>query len=126
MQADTGEHQPSGTKRASHGFSLIELLIVVTIILIIAAIAIPSFLRSRMRANESAAVANMRNITTAEVVYATFGENARVTAATIDAGDATFIGDYNGVAAAAGSAHPVWTNGGFNNGSMQTARVTLP
>jgi hypothetical protein len=57
---------------------------------------------------------------------ATWGRNARVTAATIDAGGATFIGDYNGVAAAAGAAHPVWTNGGFNNGSMQTARLSLP
>jgi len=57
---------------------------------------------------------------------ATFGQNARVTPATIDAGDATFIGDYNGVAASAGHAHPVWTNGGFNNGSMQTSTLTLP
>ena len=57
---------------------------------------------------------------------ATFGQNVRVTALTIDAADATFIGDYAGVAAAAGFAHPVWTNGGFNNGSMQTARLGLP
>lgn len=53
------------------GFSLIELLIVVAIILIIAAIAIPNFMRSRMAANESATVENMRNISTAEMVYAT-------------------------------------------------------
>lgn len=52
------------------GFSLIELLIVVTIILIIAAIAIPNFLRSKIAANESSAVASLRTITTAETTYA--------------------------------------------------------
>jgi prepilin-type N-terminal cleavage/methylation domain-containing protein len=51
------------------GFSLLELLIVVAIILIIATIAIPSLLRSRQAANESAAVANLRTINTAEVTY---------------------------------------------------------
>src|ERR1700730_10294790 len=53
------------------GFSLIELLIVVAIILIIAAIAIPNLLRSKMAANESSAVGSMRTINTAEVSYAT-------------------------------------------------------
>ncbi len=51
------------------GFSLLELLIVVAIILIIATIAIPSLLRSRQAANESAAVANLRNLNSAEVGY---------------------------------------------------------
>lgn len=51
------------------GFSLIELLIVVAIILIIAAIAVPSFLRSRMAANESAAVASIRTLNTAQISY---------------------------------------------------------
>ena len=51
------------------GFSLLELLIVVAIILIIATIAIPSLLRSRQAANESAAVANLRTINTAQVTY---------------------------------------------------------
>jgi prepilin-type N-terminal cleavage/methylation domain-containing protein len=51
------------------GFSLIELLIVVAIILIIAAIAIPNLLRSRIAANESAAVSAIRTINTAEVTY---------------------------------------------------------
>lgn len=53
----------------NRGFSLLELLIVVAIILIIATIAIPSLLRSRQAANESAAVANLRTINTAEVTY---------------------------------------------------------
>ena len=51
------------------GFSLIELLIVVAIILIIAAIAIPNLIRSKMAANESSAVASLRTINTAEVTY---------------------------------------------------------
>ena len=51
------------------GFSLIELLIVVAIILIIAAIAIPNLLRSRMAANEASAVGSLRTINTAEVTY---------------------------------------------------------
>jgi type IV pilus assembly protein PilA len=51
------------------GFSLIELLIVVAIILIIVAIAIPNLLRSRIAANEASAVENLRTITTASVVY---------------------------------------------------------
>jgi prepilin-type N-terminal cleavage/methylation domain-containing protein len=56
-------------KKAAKGFSLIELLIVVAIILIIAAIAIPNLLRSRIAANQASAVGSLRTLNTAEITY---------------------------------------------------------
>src|ERR1700692_1599459 len=78
------------------GFSLIELLIVVAIILIIAAIAIPNLMRSKMAANEASAVASVRTLNTAAVTYsATYGSGfpalmanlARAAAATAASAD---------------------------------------
>jgi prepilin-type N-terminal cleavage/methylation domain-containing protein len=55
--------------RSTKGFSLIELLIVVAIILIIAAIAIPNLLQARVAANEASAVGSLKALQSAEVVY---------------------------------------------------------
>ena len=70
-------HGPSERNRVddSRGFSLIELLIVIAIILIIAAIAIPNLIQARISANEAAAASSIRTITTAAVVYSTTYQN---------------------------------------------------
>jgi type IV pilus assembly protein PilA len=69
MQSAAPKRANGSMVGSESGFSLIELLIVVAIILIIAAIAIPNMLRSKIAANQAAAVANVRTITTASVSY---------------------------------------------------------
>ena len=71
MRSQVPKIGESSEARPNRGFSLIELLIVVAVILTIASIAIPSFIRSRMRAHEAAAVSNLRTITSAEIAYST-------------------------------------------------------
>jgi type IV pilus assembly protein PilA len=70
---NTTSHTQAGTKSRTasdaRGFSLIELLVVVAIILVIAAIAIPQLLRARIAANEAAAAETVRTITTASMAY---------------------------------------------------------
>jgi len=66
------------------GFSLVELLIVVAIILVIAAIAIPSLLRSRIAANQASAIESLRVLGTAEVTYsACYGNGYSTTLAAL-------------------------------------------
>jgi type IV pilus assembly protein PilA len=62
-------------KNKEKGFSLIELLIVVAIILIIAAIAIPNLLRARVAANEASAVGTLRTLNTAAITYSSMYGN---------------------------------------------------
>ena len=109
--------------KRNSGFSLLELLIVVAIILIIATIAIPSLLRSRQAAQESSAVAQIRTINTAEVTYlSSNGGNygsipELITAGLLDGRFATSVSGYTFGVQASGSdytatATPTSTNAG--------------
>lgn len=75
--------------RNEKGFSLVELLVVVIIIAIVAAIAIPNLLASRRAANEASAISSLRTIHSAEITYfsTTGGNTTYTTIATLGAGN---------------------------------------
>ena len=107
----------------SLGFSLLELLIVVAIILIIATIAIPSLLRSRQAAQESSAVAQLRTINTAEITYLSSNQGSYgsipslITQGLLDSRFSGSVSGYNFTVTASGTnytanADPTSTNAG--------------
>jgi type IV pilus assembly protein PilA len=109
--------------KRDEGFSLLELLIVVAIILIIATIAIPSLLRSRQAAQESSAVAQVRTVNTAEVTYLSSNQGnygsipELITAGLLDNRFATSVSGYVFTVQASGTAYtafaePTSTNAG--------------
>jgi type IV pilus assembly protein PilA len=110
--------------RKDHGFTLVELMIVVSIIALIAAIAIPNLLRSRMNANESAAVGSIRLISSGEVAFQS--------AAYVD-NDDDGVGDYGTLGQLAnpdggGQTEPYVDNvlgGGVKLGYLFAANVTF-
>src|SRR6266851_5331573 len=101
------------------GFSLIELLIVVAIILIIAAIAIPNLIRSKMAANEASAVASIRTVNTSEVVYSSTYNVVNVFSANLLA-----LGDGGATANCTVSAVPNSSNACLLDPALEIAAAT--
>jgi type IV pilus assembly protein PilA len=100
------------SKRATD-FSVIELLIVVAIILLIAAIAVPNLIHSRMAANESSAVASIRTVNTAQTSYSWSWSNGL-------AADLDFLGEPAGAAATSNNAEIIDPVLSANNASVES------
>ncbi len=82
--------------KEKHGFTLIELMIVVAIIAIIAAIAIPNLLRSKMQSNESAAIGNLKTICGSQVTYHSANNEYATDFASLTSGTPAFLeGDWS-------------------------------
>jgi type IV pilus assembly protein PilA len=98
------------------GFSLIELLIVVAIILIIAAIAIPNLIRSKIAANEASAVASLRTLNTSEVIFSSTYSTASVFATKL-----TDLGDGGALAACGAGITPTATSACLIDNALEQA-----
>ncbi len=102
------QSETSATRRWQTGFSLIELLLVVAIILIIAAIAIPSLIKSKIAANEASAVNSIRTINTGNVSYSSIcpGVGYAASLADLGPGAGTCVGGANIIDPVLGTAAP--------------------
>ncbi len=110
-----GKMKANSNRTRQTGFSLIELLIVVAIILIIVAIAIPSLIRSKIAANEASAVNSLRTINTGNVTYSSMcpGIGYAATLADLGPGAGTCVGGSNIIDSVLGVAAPTKAGYGF-------------
>ena len=114
---------PKHSRRSNKGFSLIELLIVVAVILIIAGIAIPNLIRAKMSANEASAVASLRTLNTTLILYSTSYDTLPADLASLgpDTSDGGVLGTATPSAAAADLVDSVLAGGNPVTGAAPAA-----